>query len=84
MILYNPLYLTLITVLTILVVLSIEDPNVIKWVSLKLRLFTVGIQLFWFRFWLHPNNPITKFRREKSIQQFVKEMEREREKSTKL
>lgn len=81
---HNPTYLTLITILAILVFLSIEDENVIRWISLQLAHTGIKIQLLWYRFWYHPNNPYLKWKMMRAIKRIVKEMAEEAKASDRI
>jgi len=70
----NPTYLTVISILVFLVVLSIYDENVPRYLWVRLKFLSLQIRIIPLLIWYHPNNPITRWRMERQYRKMAREM----------
>lgn len=71
-------YWSVIIGATILVYLAILNDNFLYFVYLKYRIFMVNTQLLWYRWWLNPRNPISKWVWDRRFKKMVKEFSKEK------
>lgn len=72
-----PVYYTLVTILFVVVVASILDPNVLYYINLKVQLGAIGIRRLYLMFILHPRNLFTTWSINRRITKLTKQLEGE-------
>jgi hypothetical protein len=55
------LYWTLIAGLAFLIYLALTEPNFPTWINLQYKIFITETKLIWYRWWLNPRNPISRW-----------------------
>ena len=74
---FQVIYWTIIFFLICLVYFSITEPNFSMWLNLQYKIAITEVRLSWYRWWLHPRNPISRWvwnrRLDKMTKKFTEE-----------